>query len=96
MLCRDRLLSFLFGDLVGFGGYEGDEFHATFYEEVTGVFAEGDRVFWGGGCEDLGDDLLDGGFGEGEILVSWGVGLLVRLGDDGGLMRTWEFPVRHS
>ena len=61
MLGCDCFLGFALGDVVGFRGYEGDEFDAAVYEEVAGVFAEGDGLVGGGGVEDFIDYLLDGG-----------------------------------
>jgi hypothetical protein len=58
MLAGNCLLGLLLGDVVGFGGDEGYKFDAAFYEEVAGIFPEGEA---GRGREDLGDDLADGG-----------------------------------
>ena len=56
MFAGNRLLGFLFADVVGFGGDEGDEFNAAFHEQVAGIFG---KRLTGGRRQDLGDDLLD-------------------------------------
>ena len=53
---RYSLLGFFLGNLVGFGGDEGDEFDAAVDEQVACVPGEGDA----GGGEDFGYDFLDG------------------------------------
>lgn len=40
MLCRDGLLGFTLCYVVGFGGYEGDEFDAAVYEQISGISRE--------------------------------------------------------
>jgi len=65
MLRRYRLLAFLLGDLVGFGGDEGYELNGAVDEEVAGVFTEGETRFV---AEDFGDDLLDRGCRETELV----------------------------
>lgn len=52
----DSLLRFLFADVVGFRGDQGDELDAAFHEEIARVFREG---LPGGRREDLCDDFLD-------------------------------------
>lgn len=49
------LLRVLFGNLIGFGGDECDEFDAAFYEKVSGVLRKGHARF---SSEDILDDLL--------------------------------------
>lgn len=40
MFAGDSLLGFLFADVVGFGGDQGDEFDTAFHEEIAGIFGE--------------------------------------------------------
>ena len=41
MFAGDSLLGFLFADVVGLGGDQGDEFDAAFHEQIAGIFGEG-------------------------------------------------------
>ena len=59
MLCRNGLLGFTLGYLVGFGGDQGDEFDAAVDEQISGISCEADAGFRVVGCEDFGDDFLD-------------------------------------
>lgn len=66
MLRRDGLLGLALRYLVGFGGYEGDEFDTAVDEQVPGISGEGDARFSGiirG--EDFGNNLLHGCFQDG-------------------------------
>ena len=44
MLRSNGLLGFLLCDLVGFGGDESDKLDTTFYEEIAGIFCEGEVI----------------------------------------------------
>ena len=57
---RDGLLGFALCDVVRLGGYEGDEFDAAVYEQVSGISRESDAGFGVVGGEDFCDDLLHG------------------------------------
>jgi hypothetical protein len=35
------LFGLFFGNLIGLGGDEGDEFHAALYEEISGLLCKG-------------------------------------------------------
>lgn len=56
MLAGYGLLRLLFGNLVGFGGYQGDELDAAFDQQVARIFGKSNSVVVG---KDLIDDLLD-------------------------------------
>lgn len=58
MLRRDGLLRFTLSDLVGFGGYQGDEFDAAVNEQISGISRERDAGFGVVCSEDFCDDLL--------------------------------------
>ena len=58
VVADDGLLGLLLRDLVGLGRDEGDELDAALDQQVARLLGE---VNAGGGREDLGDDLLDGG-----------------------------------
>jgi len=57
VVAGNRLLGLLFGDLVGFGGDEGDEFDTAFYEEIASFLGEAAAA---GRWENFCDDFLDG------------------------------------
>lgn len=61
MVRRNGLLCLFFCYLVGFGGYEGDEFNTAVDEKVARISCEGDA----GGGEDFDYNLLDGSYGLG-------------------------------
>ena len=56
VLTSNGFLGVLFGDLVRFRGDEGDEFDATFNQEIARVFCKGNARI---GVQDFGNDLLD-------------------------------------
>ena len=81
VLRRDRLLRLLLRDVVGLRRHHGHELDAAVDQQVARVLAEGEAAGATGAsaasgpavavataAEDLGDDLLDGGFGEGEVV----------------------------
>jgi hypothetical protein len=60
MFAGDCLFGVLFGDFVGFGGDEGDEFDAAFDQQVARVFGKRHARLAG---EDILDNLLDSRWG---------------------------------
>lgn len=101
MLHGDCLFGLALGDFIGFAGQHAQEFQGAGDEELAGGFGHGlvgvsvSGFFGGGGVglgrrelgEDFGYDLLDGGFGEGEVFgggelfVGHGCGLWSRKVD---------------
>ena len=60
MFRGDCLLRFALCYLVGFGGYQGDEFDAAVYEQISGISGEGNAGFVFIRGEDFCDDFLHG------------------------------------
>ena len=58
MLRRDGFLGFALSYIVGFGGYEGDEFDAAVYEQISGISREGNAGFGIVCGKDFCDDFL--------------------------------------
>jgi hypothetical protein len=67
VFARYGLFGVFFGDLVGLGGDKGDELNAAFYQEVARIFGKCHARLAG---EDVLDDLLDGRFGQRQVVVA--------------------------
>lgn len=58
VITGNGLFGLLFGNFVGLGRNEGDEFHAAFNQEISGLFCESYSPVW---WQDFTYNLLDGG-----------------------------------
>lgn len=56
MLTSNGLLGFLLANIVGFGGYQGDEFDTAFHKQITRILGE---CLAGARRQDLSDNLLN-------------------------------------